>query len=129
MRALRVAAGWSQAELAVLVNDAGSFNWLQTTAQKVESGARALTMDELEVLSDLFGLTLDELFSELKYGKAHHRATTDSIRFTKLLAHREALMGERHWHVLRTAEIDEHIAEIDARLAENESELKGRRDV
>lgn len=62
LRRLRIAAGWSQGEVARLM-DAYGYHWHQTIVAKVESAGRPLRLSELADLCDLFGVSLPELLT------------------------------------------------------------------
>jgi transcriptional regulator with XRE-family HTH domain len=58
LRALREAAGLSQAQLAQRMHDAGH-PWWQPTVSKVESGQRAVPSDEMRAVSEVLGVAPD----------------------------------------------------------------------
>lgn len=102
LRDLREAAGWSQAELAKLVNAVRGFNWLQTTVQKIEAGSRLLTLADLEALTEVFDLGLDDLV----YGDRIE------VRYVADEGRRKALIFERDAIAVRLAEIETELAEL-----------------
>jgi transcriptional regulator with XRE-family HTH domain len=57
----RLRASRSQAEVAVLMKDAG-WKWSQTTVWKVESGERPLRLTEARALAEVLHVTVDEFF-------------------------------------------------------------------
>lgn len=57
----RKACGWSQAELAKLLTSKGIPGIYATTVAKIESGERAVRINEANALADLLGTTVDDL--------------------------------------------------------------------
>jgi transcriptional regulator with XRE-family HTH domain len=53
--------GWSQAELSKMLGDKGIKGIYPTTIAKIESGERAVRIDEATALADLFQVSLDVL--------------------------------------------------------------------
>lgn len=58
MRAHREANGWSQGELSRRLQDAGWPVFHQTTITRIESGVRAVKLDEATVIADVLGVDL-----------------------------------------------------------------------
>ena len=56
IRALRQAAGWSQADLAQRMT-ARAWSWYPQTVQRIEVGNRHLRIGELDDLAAIFGIT------------------------------------------------------------------------
>lgn len=61
IRELRTTRGWTQEELANRMTDAG-YSMHQTTAAKMESGARPTSVGEAAALASIFGVTIAEVF-------------------------------------------------------------------
>jgi transcriptional regulator with XRE-family HTH domain len=61
LKALRIARGWSQDETATRMTAGTGRPWHQTTIARVESGSRALRVNELAEFADLFGVTTAHL--------------------------------------------------------------------
>jgi transcriptional regulator with XRE-family HTH domain len=59
--------GWSQADVAKMLGDTGIKGIYPTTVAKIESGERAVRIDEATALADLFEVPLDALL-----GRKHH---------------------------------------------------------
>jgi transcriptional regulator with XRE-family HTH domain len=53
--------GWSQADVAKMLGDKGIKGIYPTTVAKIESGERAVRIDEATALADLFEVSLDAL--------------------------------------------------------------------
>lgn len=104
LRVLREQWGYSQEELARVMQDAG-FKWQQTTTAKTEAGKRPVRLNEAHVLAAHFGVTLDDMLSEefiteelneslsaFRLGRSILAAT--QMRFEALTAQRNALDAE-----------------------------------
>lgn len=62
LRRRREAAGLTQPALARLINDVRTdLRWHQTTIAKIESGERAIKLDDLIAYSEVLGLSIDQL--------------------------------------------------------------------
>lgn len=61
LKSHRKRVGWSQADLAKQLASKGIDGVYPTTVAKIEAGDRAVRIDELAALADLFGVTVDAL--------------------------------------------------------------------
>lgn len=61
IRSERERREWSQAELANMLSDKGIHGIYPTTVAKLESGDRAIRVDELAAIADLFSVSVDAL--------------------------------------------------------------------
>lgn len=61
MKQERGARGWSQADLSKVLQDRGLEHIYPTTVAKIESGERAVRIDEATAIADLFDVSVDAL--------------------------------------------------------------------
>lgn len=93
----------------MLVNAACDFKWLQSTVQKIEAGSRRLTFADVEALTEVFGVGLDDL---VQAGPA----VVEAVRRFSLEGRKAALMVELEAIDRRIAKLDHEIAEIDREI-------------
>lgn len=104
LKALRLGMGWTQLQLANLVNDRCGWNWQQTTVQKIEAGSRPLSLADVEALMAIHERTFDDLL----YGRR------TPARFTAIDAKRRVLRVEAEALRTRLAEIEDEQRRLDA---------------
>lgn len=86
MRARREAAGWSQADLARRLDDAGlGALGHQTTVARIESGARPVKLDEAAAIARALDARVEEMIAAPE---------TDAARASELLREYGRLIGE-----------------------------------
>jgi transcriptional regulator with XRE-family HTH domain len=61
--------GWSQADVAKMLGDKGIKGIYPTTIAKIESGERAVRIDEAAALADLFDVSLDALLGRKQHSQ------------------------------------------------------------
>ena len=61
LRSERVRRDWSQSDVAKMLSDKGIDGIYPTTIAKIEAGDRAVRIDELLAIADLFEVSLDGL--------------------------------------------------------------------
>lgn len=70
MKVARNGRGWSQAEFARRLREAGLSNFYQTTLSRVENGDRELRLAETEVIADVLGVEAEQMFSTKNFATA-----------------------------------------------------------
>jgi transcriptional regulator with XRE-family HTH domain len=105
LREVRLAHGYSQAQVAALLNEEqDTTTWLQTSVSKLEAGQRIVTADVLRSYCAIFAYTFDAIL-----GTDPQDDRTRAAAEQRLVA----LRLERNAHLFRIAEID---AELDERV-------------
>lgn len=84
VRALREAAGWSQAELAALLTDLGLSGFYPQTILRIEKGQRALKLHEAVTLAALLDVTAEDLA----------QVSTTEVRAARLVRQLSSLANE-----------------------------------
>ncbi|MEU2162409.1 helix-turn-helix transcriptional regulator [Streptomyces sp. NPDC019208] len=62
VKALRIARGWSQQELATRMSDQG-YGWRQTTVAKTEAADRPIRVNEIQGLARVFNVQMTDLLT------------------------------------------------------------------
>jgi transcriptional regulator with XRE-family HTH domain len=88
---------WSQADLSKMLNDKGIKGIYPTTIAKIESGERAVRIDEATALADLFEVSLDALLG--RKSDAQRSELAYSLRLLRDTA-RES--SEQVWATMET---------------------------
>src|SRR5690348_16512400 len=73
--------GWSQADMAKMLGDKGIKGIYPSTIAKIESGERAVRIDEAAALADLFEVSLDALLGRKQHSQADE--LTDLLRLLR----------------------------------------------
>lgn len=60
--------GWTQAQVAAMLEQRGALGTIATTIAKLEAGNRAVRVDELAALADIFGISVDALIGRNSAG-------------------------------------------------------------
>lgn len=118
LRAERERRGWSQSELAAKVS-AGCY---ASTIAKIEAGSRAVRIDEIDAISDIFGISVDVLIGRTgrtaDLAWAMSKLTSNAQKYaTEILGLRQRLAGdvEDVLALVNSREIGERIREsLDA---------------
>lgn len=95
LKDLREQHGFTQPAMARLINDANpGWTWHQTTIAKIESGDRAIKVEDLMAYADVFFMMLDELLVDLGTRGLHDEAGKGERKFAKDYDERRAFMGD-----------------------------------
>lgn len=68
VRAERERRGWTQSQVASMIERRGVPGAIATTIAKLEAGNRAVRVDELAALADIFGISVDALIGRNSAG-------------------------------------------------------------
>lgn len=80
LRRHREEAGFTQPALARLINDVRpDWNWHQTTIAKIESGNRAIKLEDLVAYGEVFGLSVDELVVSTEWLESNSGDPVDDL--------------------------------------------------
>lgn len=72
MKLARNGRGWSQAEFARRLREAGLGNFHQNTLSRVEKGERELRLGETEVIADVLGVGVEQMLGASDFAPAVH---------------------------------------------------------
>jgi transcriptional regulator with XRE-family HTH domain len=97
--------GWSQADVAKMLGDKGIKGIYPTTVAKIESGERAVRIDEATALADLFAVPLDALL-----GRKHHSQEDELAYLLRLLRDTARQSSQQVWATMET--IREQLEEL-----------------
>lgn len=137
VRELRTGRGWSQTELAQRLGKYG-VETTQTTVAKLENGGRPIRLNEVAVLSELFGVPLVDML-RLADDAADGVRVTDKTResllrrqanLSALIVETQELLSDagqrRDRLTVELAHLNERLGRLHSELAQAEGELTGR---
>jgi transcriptional regulator with XRE-family HTH domain len=96
---------WSQADVAKMLGDKGIKGIYPTTVAKIESGERAVRIDEATALADLFEVPLDALL-----GRKHHSQEDELAYLLRVLRDTARQSSQQVWAAMET--IREQLEEL-----------------
>lgn len=118
VKALRVARGWSQQELATRMRDQGQ-PWRQTTVAKTEAADRPIRVNEAASLAAVFGITVGDLLT-VPIDDYHLASATVHLAEVRTLAEaaQQRVSELERAHQYATDQLEEARLEHRRRLAE-----------
>ena len=128
LRSLRIALGWSQADLAA------ETGYQQQSIAKLESGAQRIRLDDAQTFADALGVPLLDLIApELHDSERLLKSTRVSLEATKLqLAELDADIAERRVDLERLERLRDDavrdVARYQIRIQELERAVRRGRD-
>ncbi|WOX09164.1 helix-turn-helix transcriptional regulator [Streptomyces sp. N50] len=125
VKALRLARGWSQQELATRMKDQGQ-PWRQTTVAKTEAADRPIRVNEAASLAAVFGITISDLLT-VPIDDYHLASATVQLAEVRALAEaaqqRVSELERAHQHAtgqLEAARQQHHLALVELQRAQEQ---------